>query len=119
MKTKFFLCLLIKLFPYLAEAGQSSPDSLPAASGSLVECVDSGVSGVEPDAVDKVSYLPEEDTNSLAAGEGVAFLCSFLKFFVLLQFLTSLCSFARPCTGYRLMVWWVGPGKWQCCFAKL
>lgn len=29
-----------------------------------MECVDSGVSGMEPDAVDKVSYLPEEDINS-------------------------------------------------------
>lgn len=28
-----------------------------------MECVDSGVSGMEPDAVDKVSYLPEEDIN--------------------------------------------------------
>lgn len=33
-----------------------------------MECVDSGVSGVDPDAVDKVSHLPEEDINSLTAG---------------------------------------------------
>lgn len=31
-------------------------------------CVDSGVTGMEPDAIDNVSYLPEEDINSLTSG---------------------------------------------------
>lgn len=30
-----------------------------------MESVDSGVSGLEPDAADKVFYLPEEDINML------------------------------------------------------
>lgn len=34
-----------------------------------MECVDSGVTGTEPDAVDKVSYLPEEGINSLPSGQ--------------------------------------------------
>ena len=65
-----------------------------------MEYVDSGVTGMEPDAIDNVSYLPEEDINSLTSGHtpaagsggswaGMAFLCRLLSFFI---FVTSICS---------------------------
>lgn len=33
-----------------------------------MEYVDSGVTGMEPDMIDNVSYLPEEDINSITSG---------------------------------------------------
>lgn len=98
-----------------------------------MECVDSGVSGMAPDAVDKASYLPEEDINSLTAGRApagvgwelgrsgfLAFLCRFRVLICVTSIPYNPCfsemrheftqtpptlpTLAKPCTRYWLMV---------------